>query len=78
MLRRIFGPKREEMARGWGRLHNEELRNLDASRNNIRMMSSRRMRWVGNVARKGEMKNSYKTFVDKPEGKRRIGRPRRR
>jgi hypothetical protein len=51
MLRRIFGPKREEVAGGWRRLHNEELRNLYASPNIIRVGKSRRMRWAGHVAR---------------------------
>jgi hypothetical protein len=50
VLRRIFGPKREEVAGGWGRLHNEELHNLYASPNIIRVIKSRRMRWAGYVA----------------------------
>jgi hypothetical protein len=51
VLRRIFGPKREEVAGGWRRLHNEELHNLHASQNIIRAITSRRMRWVRHVAR---------------------------
>jgi hypothetical protein len=53
MLRRIFGPKREEVAGGWGRLHNEELHNLYASLNIIRVIKSRRMRLAGHVAHMG-------------------------
>jgi hypothetical protein len=50
VLRRIFGPKREEVAGGWGGLHNEELHNLTASINITRLFKSRRMRWAGHVA----------------------------
>jgi hypothetical protein len=53
MLRRIFGPKRDEVAGGWRQLHNEELRNLYSSPSIIRMMKSKRMRWAGHVARMG-------------------------
>jgi hypothetical protein len=54
VLRRIYGPKREEEAIGWRRLHNEELHKLDASINVIRVMKSKRMRYAGYVARMGE------------------------
>jgi hypothetical protein len=67
-LRRISGPKREDLAEEWRRLHNEELHNSYTSQN-IEMIMSRRMRWVGNVARRGEI-NAYKVLVGKPEGKR--------
>jgi hypothetical protein len=60
---RIFGPKREEMAGGWGRLHNEELHNLYASPHIIRVIKSRRMRWVGHVACMGAMRNAYNILV---------------
>jgi hypothetical protein len=53
VLRRIFGPKRDEVTGGWRKLHNEELHNLYSSRNIIRMIKSRRMRWAGHVARVG-------------------------
>jgi hypothetical protein len=53
VLRRIFGPKREEVAGGWRRLHNEELHNLYSSPNVIRTMNLRKMRWAGYVARIG-------------------------
>jgi hypothetical protein len=76
VLRRIFGPKREEGAGGWRSLHNEELRKLYASPNIIMAIKSRRMRWAGNVARMGEMKNTYPILFGKPEGRRPLGRPR--
>ena len=54
VLRRIFGPKRDEVTGEWGKLHNEELNDLDCSPKIVRVITSRRMRWAGNVARKGE------------------------
>jgi hypothetical protein len=72
VLRRIFGPKREEVAGGWRRLHNEELHNLYASFNIIRMIKSRRMRWVGHAAHAKNMSNVYKIMARKTEGKRRL------
>jgi hypothetical protein len=63
VLRRIFGPKREEAAGGWKRLHNEELHSLYTSPNIIRMIKSREMRGVGHGARMGEMMNIYNIFV---------------
>jgi hypothetical protein len=59
VLRRIFGPIREEVAGGWKRLHNEEIHNVYASPYIIRVIKSRKMRWVGHVARMGEMRNSH-------------------
>jgi hypothetical protein len=67
--KRICGSKREEVAGGWRRLHNEELHNLYASSNIIKVIKSRRMRWVEHVARMGDMRNSDNTLVGKPEGK---------
>jgi hypothetical protein len=78
VLRRIFGPKRDEMARGRRKLHNEELRILYSSPSIIRMIKGRRMRWAGHVARMEEKRNAYRILVGKPEGKRPLGRPRRR
>jgi hypothetical protein len=78
VLRRIFGPKREEVAGGWRKLHNEELHNLYASPDIIRMIKSRSMRWVGHVACMGEVRNAYKTFIAKPGGKRPLERSKRR
>jgi hypothetical protein len=63
---------------GWRKLHNEELHNLYSSLSIIRMMKSRRMRWAENIARIGEKRNAYRILVRKPEGKRPLGRPRRR
>jgi hypothetical protein len=78
VLRRIFGPKREEVAGGWRRLHNEELHNLYASPNIIRVIKSRKMRWVGRVIRMGNMRNAYRILGGKFEGKRPLGRSTRR
>jgi hypothetical protein len=69
VMRRIFGPKRDEVTGGWRKLHNEEHHNL--------YDSSRMMRWTGHVARMG-MRNAYVILVGKPEGKIPLGRPRRR
>jgi hypothetical protein len=63
---------------GWRKLHNEELHNLYSSPSIIRIIKSRRMRWAGHVARMGENRNVYRLLVGKPEGKRPLGRPRRR
>jgi hypothetical protein len=76
--RRIFGPKRGGVTGGWRKLHNEEFHNLYSSPSIIRIIKSRRMRWAGHVARMGEKRNVYRLFVGKPEGKRPLGRPRRR
>jgi hypothetical protein len=78
VLRRIFGPKRDEATRQWRRLHNEELNDLYLSPNIIRVMKSRRMRWAGHVARMAEKRDAYRILVGKPEGRRPLGRPRRR
>jgi hypothetical protein len=71
-------PKREEVTGGWRKLHNEELHTLYSSSNIIRMINSRRMRWAGHVVRMGEKRTAYKIIVGKPEGKRPLGRPKRR
>jgi hypothetical protein len=63
---------------GWRKLHNEELHNLYSSPNIIRMIKSRRLRWAGHVARMGEKRNACKILVREPEGKRPLGRPRRK
>jgi hypothetical protein len=78
VLRRIFGPKRDEVTGGWRKLHNEELRDLYSSPNIIRIIKSRRMRWAGHIARMGEKRNACRLLVGKPEGKRPLGRTRRR
>ena len=74
--RRIFGPKRDEVTGECRKLHNEELNDLYASPNIVRVIKSRRMRWVGHVARMGERRGVYRVLVGKPEGKRPLGRPR--
>jgi len=78
VLRRIFGPRREEVTGESRRLHNEELNDLYSSPNIVRVIKSKRMRWTGHVARMGEERGVYKLLVRKPEGKRSLGRPRRR
>jgi hypothetical protein len=76
VLRRIFGPKKDGVTGGWRKLHNEGLHNVYSSPSMITIMKSRRMRWVGHVARMGERRKVYKLLVGKPEGKRQLGRPR--
>jgi hypothetical protein len=78
VLRRIFGPKRDEVRGGWRKLHNEELHNLYSSPSIIRIMKSRRMRLAGHIERIGKNRNAYRTLVGNPEGKRPLGRPRRK
>jgi hypothetical protein len=73
VLWRIFGPKRNGVKGGWGKLHN-----LYSSPSIIRIFKSRRMRWAGHVARMGEKRNVYRLLLREPEGKRPLGRPRRR
>jgi hypothetical protein len=76
VLKGIFGYKREEVAGGWRRLHNEELHNLYASPNIIRVIISRYMRWVGHVACIGETRSADNILIGKPEWKRPLGRHR--
>jgi hypothetical protein len=76
VLRRIFGPNRDEVTGEWRNLHNEELHILYSSPIIIRKFKSRRMRWAGHVARMGEERNVYRVLIGKPEGKRPLGRPR--
>jgi hypothetical protein len=79
VLRRIIGPKRDEVTGGWRNLHNEELHNLYSSPNVIRMIKSRRIRWAGHVARIGVKKrNAYRTLVGMSERKIPLRRPTRR
>jgi hypothetical protein len=68
VLRRIFGPKRDEVTGEWRRLHNKEVYALYSSPNIIRMIKSRRLRWAGHVACMGERRHAYRAFVGKPEG----------
>jgi hypothetical protein len=66
VLRRIFGPKRDEVTGGWRKLHNEELQNLYSSPSIIRTIRSRRMGWAGQVAQMREKRNAYRILVGKP------------
>jgi len=78
MVLRIFGPRRDEVTGDWRRLHNEELNDLNSSPNIVRVITSRRMRWAGHVARMGEETGMYRILLGKPDGRRPLGRPRRR
>jgi hypothetical protein len=78
VLRRIYGPKRDGVTGGWRKLHNEELHNLYSSPSIIRVIKSRRMSWAGHVAQMGQKRNVYTLLIGKPEGKRPLGKPRRR
>jgi hypothetical protein len=78
VLKRIFGPKRDEVTGEWRKLHNEELHDLYSSPSIIRIMKTRRVRWAGHVARMGEKRNMYRLLVGKPERRRPLRRPRRR
>jgi hypothetical protein len=77
VLRKIFGPKREE-DESWRKLRNDELRSLYQSPNIVRVIKSRRMRYVGHVALMGEGRGVYRVLVGRHEGKRPLRRPRRR
>ena len=78
MVLRIFGPRSDEVTGEWRRLHNEELSDLYSSPNIVRVIKSRKMRWAGHVVRMGEERGVYRVLVGKPEGRRPLGRPRRR
>jgi hypothetical protein len=78
VLRRIFGPKRDEVTGEWRRLHIKELYALYSSPNIIRVIKSRRLSWAGHVACMGERRGAYRPLVGKPEGRRPLGRPRHR
>ena len=77
ILSRIFGPNRDENGK-WRRLHNEELLSLYRSPNIVRVIKSRKLRWLGHVARMEESRSALKILTDKPTGKRPLGRPRHR
>jgi len=78
VLRRVFGSKRDEVTGEWRKLHNEELRDLYSLPNIVRVVKSRKMRWAGHVARMWEGRGVHRVLVGKREGKRPLGRPRRR
>ena len=78
VLRRVFGSKRDEVTGEWKKLHNEDLSDLYSLPNIVRVVKSRRMRWAGHVARMGKGRGVHRVLVGKPEGKRPLGRPRRK
>jgi hypothetical protein len=78
VLRRMFGPKRDEVMGQWRKLHSGELHNLYSSQDIIRQIKSKRMGWAGHVARMEQERNVYGVLVGKPEGKSPLVRPRRR
>ena len=78
VLRKVFGPKRDEVTREWRKLHKEELNDLYSLPNIVQVVKSRRMRWAGHVARMGEDRVVHRVLVGKPEEKRSLARPRRR
>jgi hypothetical protein len=78
VLRRVFGPMRDEVTGEWRKLHNEELNELYSLANIVRVVKSRRMRWAGHVTRMQVEGEVHRVLVGKPEGKRPLGRPRRR
>ena len=78
VLRRIFGPKTDGVTGEWRKLHNEELNDLYSSPNTVRVIKSKRLRCAGHVARMEEGRGVHKVLVGKPEGKRQLGRRRRR
>ena len=76
VLKRMFGPKRDEVTGEWRKLHNEEINDLYFSRNIVRVIKSRKMRWLGHLASMGERRDEYKVLVGKPEGNGQLGRSR--
>jgi hypothetical protein len=76
VLRRVFGPKRDEVTGEWRKLHNEEINYLYSLPNIMRVVKSRRMRWTGHLARMGEGRGMHRFLMGKPEGKRPLERPR--
>jgi hypothetical protein len=78
VLRRVFGPKRDEVTGEWRKLHNGELNDMYSVPNIVRVVKSRRMRWAGHVACMGKERVVPRVLVGKPEGKRPLGRPKRR
>jgi hypothetical protein len=78
VLRKTFGPKRDEVTEEWRRLHKEEFNDLYSSPNFIRMIKSIIMKLTGHVARMGDRRDAYRVLVGRPDGKRPLGKPRRR
>jgi hypothetical protein len=78
VLRRVFGPKRDEVTGEWRKLHTLELNDLYSLPNTVQVVISRRIRWAGHVARRGEGRGVHRVLVEKSEGKRPLGKTRRR
>ena len=78
VLRRICGPRRDELTGEWRKLNNEVLNDPYSSPSIVRVIKSRRMRWARHVARMGEWRGVYRVLVGKPEGKRPLGKPKRK
>jgi hypothetical protein len=78
VLRRVFGPKRDEVTGEWRKVHSEELNDLYSSPNIVRVIKLRRVKWAGHIARMGEKRDAYRILVGRPEGRRPLGRPRHR
>jgi hypothetical protein len=78
VLRRLLGPKRDEVTGEWRKLHNEELNDLYSLPNIVWVVKSRRMRWAGHVARMGEDRVVHRVLVGKLEGRGSLGKPRRK
>jgi hypothetical protein len=78
VLRRVLGPKRDEVTGEWRKLHNEEINDLYSLPNIVQVVKSRRMRWAGHVACMGEGRGVHRVLVGKPEERRPLGRPRHR
>jgi len=78
VLRRIFGPRRDKVTGEWRKLHNEELNDLYSSPNIVRVLKLKRMRLAGHVARMGDLRGLCRVLMLKPEGRRPLGKPRRK
>jgi len=78
VLRRTFGPKRDEVTGERWKLHNDKLNGLHSSPIIVRVIKSRRIRWTGYVARMGEKRGVYRVLVGKPDGRRPLGRHKHR
>jgi hypothetical protein len=78
VLKRIFGPKMDEVKEEWRKVHNDEFHDLYSPPTRVSVIKSRRMRWVGPVTGMREGRGVYRILVGKPEGKRQLGRPRHR
>jgi hypothetical protein len=78
VLRKVFGPKRDDVTGKWRKLHNEELNDLYSLHNIVQVVKSRRIKWAGHVARMGKDRDVHRVLLGKPEGKRPLGKPRRR